>query len=384
MTPSDAYPMPRPTSLPGLWCALLVMLGALTSSCHRSSGGLLGSVAPSGLPTVAAKEVTHLTDRVGQGSGMRMEGDQLFWANRPRKEGSSGTIWRMKVPDGEPAVVVEGLRDGDTLFSVEGDRLFWFEKDAVTTDTNATLHAMTLPAGPSVVLATGEPVVRGIAVDAQNVYWVAAGHEGDKGTIRRIARSGGAIETLATGLINGAEIALDEDTVYWTDRGPPAPFGFGSTIYEHGMIAAVSKRGGEPRTLASGISQLTGHLVANGGTLYYETRGIGGGPGAVWEIRKAGTPQSLRPQRFSPDQFVIEDSLTASSDGLYWASYEPRPVGDTRGFPADTTRVAIWRRSEAGGDAKPLVSTDRTPYRGLGITAARVFFCAYTVYSVAK
>jgi len=71
------------------------------------------------------------------------------------------------------------------------------------------------------LLATGEVVALGIALDATHAYWTVGRYIADGipsgGKVMRVAFSGGAPETLASDLRLPTDIAVDAHNVYWID-----------------------------------------------------------------------------------------------------------------------------------------------------------------------
>lgn len=102
-----------------------------------------------------------------------------------------------------------------------GEEVFWL--------TSAPGRVMRLAAGASeaVVLAqVGRPTH--LAVDKTHVYWT----DRLDGTVRRVARDGGAVEVLATGQDGPDLIVVDEWHVYW--------------LTASGAVQMVNKQGGDP------------------------------------------------------------------------------------------------------------------------------------------
>ena len=60
----------------------------------------------------------------------------------------------------------------------------------------------------------------GVAADTQYLYFVTGGFQQAENAVKRVALTGGAVETLASGdFMTGGHIACDERFVYWTTQG---------------------------------------------------------------------------------------------------------------------------------------------------------------------
>lgn len=292
-----------------------------------------------------------------------------------------GSIFERKPGGAEAARIVSGIHRPWRL-RVASDGLYFIDLDQRRAfDGKGTVARVDLASLKVTRLVEGEDELRDFVVAGNDVYWVAAGVEGAKGEVRRVARSGGAPETIDRGLVNGGGIAEDAGSIYWVDRGPATAWGLGSSVYEHGKIFALDP-GKKPRVVADGIVQATGHLVAAGGDVYFDTHGFAGdSSGGVWSVKASGG----HPTRVAPHQFVIEDTLVVDGDALLWASYEPGATNE------DLERAAIWTGSRsAPGKATPVAmlyapKISLTP-RGLAPAKDRVFFWSndFTVRSVPR
>lgn len=106
---------------------------------------------------------------------------------------------------------------------------------SVAVDAGA-VDSGTPPVTGPVVLAANQDLPRGIAVDADFVYWVNA--TGD-GMLQKIPLAGGTPIALVTGLWEPQGVAVDGTHAYWGSVGD-------------GQIGSVLKTGGAPATLAWG------------------------------------------------------------------------------------------------------------------------------------
>lgn len=66
-----------------------------------------------------------------------------------------------------------------------------------------------------VALVSGLSQPQGIALNASNVYWT----DSIAGLVSTIAKTGGAVTTLAAGQTDPYGIAVDANSVYWGNTG---------------------------------------------------------------------------------------------------------------------------------------------------------------------
>ncbi len=194
--------------------------------------------------------------------------------------------------------------------------------------------------------------VSGIAVDEQNVYW-AAGSAGvwtvpiaggpktriaevaftdpavtiavDEtyvffsagGDVRRVAKSGGAATTLATGQ-TPSDMAVDGVRIYWTNVGNPIG---------QSSVASVPKDGGATTVLAA-MPYLHG-MAVDESYAYFTQGGSPSEPGAVWKVPVGGGPPTP----------------VFTGDFGWWAvsSYGPYLGALNRG------QATVWRVDKATG-----------------------------------
>jgi hypothetical protein len=75
-----------------------------------------------------------------------------------------------------------------------------------------------------VTIATGPLAVKGVALDATRVYWVALGAGANSGSVLSVLKDGGGMTTIATNQTSPLDIAVLGTSVYWsvsiTGTGP--------------------------------------------------------------------------------------------------------------------------------------------------------------------
>lgn len=101
----------------------------------------------------------------------------------------------------------------------------------------------------------------GIAADASNVFWVTRGNTGS-GSLRKTSHTGSGTTTLSAGQYS-TDVALDGSFAYWVNMGTGSPF-------TDGTVRRVAKTGGAAVTFASGQSGPR-HVAVDGTSIYYST-----------------------------------------------------------------------------------------------------------------
>lgn len=158
----------------------------------------------------------------------------IYWNNG----GSSpATIMRVGLAGGTPQVVAQGddIADG---FAVDGASVYWaeFGVGPITTVTRTPLGG-----GPSAPLATAHGIPQIVAADATNVYFETPS------ALEKVPLSGGTptkLATLADGTNAWTSIAVDGHYVYYVAD-------YDATTRQ-GTLSKVPVAGGAPITLAAG------------------------------------------------------------------------------------------------------------------------------------
>jgi hypothetical protein len=92
--------------------------------------------------------------------------------------------------------------------------------------------------GAATVLAGGQRLVRGLALDASTAYWVdCGGPTANGGSIRAVPKTGGQVVTVVGPLRQPVVLAVDDHSVYWMAES-------------EGDVWAAPKSGGAPAKLA--------------------------------------------------------------------------------------------------------------------------------------
>jgi hypothetical protein len=104
-----------------------------------------------------------------------------------------------------------------------------------------------------------------LAIDDQNVYFVE--NKSAAGTVKKVSKTGGAVTTLASGLVEPTAIGVDAGWVYFIERNNGS----------NGSLKKVAVGGGGTTTLASNFKNAQNHLVVAGDSVYFGDGKSGGG-----------------------------------------------------------------------------------------------------------
>lgn len=108
------------------------------------------------------------------------------------------------------------------------------------------------------LLADGLDSPHDLALDADWVYWVEDSFPGP-GSLRRVKKTGGNVETLATTLSEPSAVAVDESYAYVVERNNG----------KDGAVRRVAKGGGPVQTVATGLQNSQNHMRLDASYVYW-------------------------------------------------------------------------------------------------------------------
>lgn len=114
--------------------------------------------------------------------------------------------------------------------------------------------------------------VRWVAADDARVYFATAAADALTADIASVPKDGGAPVTIASAVMMPTQFASDAQFIYWVFGGTLA----GEDILSDGAVRRVAKAGGAVQTLAGGLSFPLSIAVA-GGNVYFSESGIAAG-----------------------------------------------------------------------------------------------------------
>jgi len=266
---------------------------------------------------------------------------------------ANGGIWRVS-KDGGVAPVLLARVGNAPVVSVEVDatRVFF---TLLTGELTGDLYSMPKDGGAPVTVATAliTPVM--LASDAQFIYWVSLGTISGEdflsdGAVRRVAKAGGAVQTLVGGLSFPLALAVSNNTVYYGETGiaagntsfglrrVPAEGGTVVKLFDGGPVTSIaadaanayfivfrlgtglvdvdriSLAGGAPAPLVTNLDFADG-LTLQGGTLYYaaevnEMTSVQAVPAA------GGSPRTVKEVELLLARLAFDDCLVYYSTAL--------------------------------------------------------------------
>lgn len=279
-------------------------------------------------------------------------------------------------PTGGPAVYDELWPGPGSAFAVVADAggVFW----TVVVDGQTRVLGYDKTSGAvnevaAVPGAEGNPTA-GIAVDADNVYWVTRMGD-DEDDLWQAPRTGGAALSIATSASSGYSVAADGTSVYWRADGlVKVPVGGGAatvlvddcaafTIAEglafcsraDGLLVSVPLTGGEPTTIFDGMGSLAAsNLVVDPTTVYMRNAGAihsvpraGGAAEKLWSGSLAFTYAQFGFAGDDANLYFLDFSVTSGSTPVRLAKQggAPTPLGEPSlelvGLAVDATHVYL-------------------------------------------
>jgi hypothetical protein len=185
------------------------------------SGGSLLSVPVGGGATTTLVSGTAFED-------VKVDATNVYWAGNMGGAVNAGTIMKMPKSGGSPVTLVSGLRSPNGL-AVDGTSVYWTDTSGSGT---GTVRSVPVAGGVAVTLASGLISPFGIAVDGSSVYWNDQDLDfKSQGDVMKVPLHGGTSVTLASNQsIDRGAIAVDSQNVYWVARAAvmKAPIGGGT------------------------------------------------------------------------------------------------------------------------------------------------------------
>ncbi len=184
--------------------------------------------------------------------------------------------------------------------------------------------------GPATSIASS-PEPSDLAIDSTNVYWTDEAFDG--GAVLSIAKTGGAISTLASGLLSPGPIAVQGSALYWTSApsgGVPCDAGCAPSLL------TMATAGGTVSTLYAGpASSFPDAIVAHGSSVYLSTS-----DGRIVEVPDDGGASKLL--RY---EVTTNEGIAADDTDVYWVD----TAGNVMKIPLDGGSAEVLAYSQQTG-----------------------------------
>jgi hypothetical protein len=148
---------------------------------------------------------------------------------------------------------------------------------------------------------------RFIALDESSVYWT----DSTLGVVAKVSKAGGEPVTLASSQSRPLGIAVDDTNVYWANDGPTV-----------GAVMSIPKTGGTPATLAARHVLRT--VAIDDTNVYWMDKGclkpdgtVCGGPGVVMTVPKSGG----MPITVATIGDALPGGIAVDTTTVYWTEY---------------------------------------------------------------
>jgi hypothetical protein len=231
--------------------------------------------------------------------GLAIDGTNVYWG------GIDGVLFRCAI--GGCANAPTGVANTTSFrdLVVDATNVYWIED---TSPNRIKVASKTGTNQNGTQLASAASFNR-LAQDTDYLY-----ASGDDGTIRRIAKSNGALTTVGQAAASSLSIAVDGTSVYFSDGDDPA------------SINRAAKTGGANGTpLAASQHHPYGGIAYDANNLFWLNSyvGIGQNNGQVMTCTFAAcTPGSLADNQREPISIAVDDAA------IYWANFDG---GNTQG-----------------------------------------------------
>ena len=163
---------------------------------------------------------------------LALDESSVYWVNSGSGN-STGSVMKVTKDGNAPVTLASGLVTGGAV-AVDATSVYW-EEGGYT----APISKVALGGGAPAVLANAQTLedMCGIALDANNVYWMERWNAGSFGGLYKVAKGGGTVVKVVTGETTPCLAGVDATDAYWTNSSG---------------VRRVSLNGGTPVTAISG------------------------------------------------------------------------------------------------------------------------------------
>ncbi len=255
-------------------------------------------------------------------SGVAIDTTNLYWVDRGYGS-ADGLVRKMPLAGGPPVSIVSGLSSRPTAITVAGTEIYYATLGTQGTDGSVVRVSISNDpdAGAGTVVGAAQNNPTSLAADTTGVYWtnygsyVAPDAGPQNGAVMRCAVPGcqGGPEEVAGAQMHPRGIAVDANNVYWTNYGSgQSGVSDGSVMKAPKGAASAGDGGANGATmLASGLLYPDG-ITVDATYVYFTTRA-----GLVQRVPLAG---GKAPETIATIVQSYPIALTADDKFLYFAT----------------------------------------------------------------
>ena len=311
---------------------------AWNASAGATSYTILRAPPNGGAPIATGIVATNYTDNTAA-NGTNL----VYWIQAVNAAGASPISNAANAFPTSCVTLVSGLNfqylgtgsNSNTGFSlsaivIDADRVFWFDYNASLGNSGGAIRSVAKTGGAVTVIASGLGGVNAFTVDGNNVYWTEFNIADGNGTVKQAPKAGGAPITLASDFFpNG--IAVDLTTVFYSGGGGAST-----------GTKRVPIGGGAVTNVTLGAGSFAAASLALDATFIYGVDLSGGGipTGKAQRVPKAGGTVEVLATG-------LENAFGAVLDNgsLYWAEIaDPGKIGKAPRAGGGATYLATGLR----------------------------------------
>ncbi len=304
---------------------LIIIFFVLTSCANNGATSSLNS-GPTGSGPALQSSPTYTVESFLEGKGqvtsLATYSNNLFWSNEYYEEG----IWKYSVTDNAEPVLLAPRLHTPEIIVVHGNYFYWVDTFADTGIVGEkVLYKTTLDGSQTILLRNGnvlQSTTNQILVDDTAVYWTNGSSYSSPVQIEKVPLDGSDPQTIytASGVVHA--ISMDDGYIYWLE---PSMTVDGYTLFR------IAKTGGAAETLCQGLIVQEAVLMDPSLNMAVDDNYVYlGSSGQVIKIPKTGGSPSVIAQ--SPE--VCSLGLTIYGSNLYWLNYSKSAVPEYGGGEA--------------------------------------------------
>jgi sugar lactone lactonase YvrE len=250
-----------------------------------------------------------------------VDDSNIYFIERGSWTNSNGMLKKIPKSGGVVTTLATGLNYPQGPVALDAGSVYWQEP-------TSEIHAISKNGGSGVTLYTGSSYwsLYPIAADMTSLFWTEFNDDYYTRVLRSMPSLGGSAVTLDTGLVGIGDIKLSSSSVFWTEGGS---YPFGNPLPGAGSLKMVAKSGGAVTVLASGLNTPAG-IALDTATGFVYWADVGTWTGEVYDTNTSSI------KRISADGGEVltlvsglggADLIQVDQKDLYWSESQRPGAG---------------------------------------------------------